>query len=130
MDLHWVSRAVVLAIHDEQLAEHGGASGVRDEGLLDSALARPRHALEYNRDAHIGLVAAAYALGLARNHPFVDGNKRLSFVVTETFLLLNGYRLAAEDADCLHVWLAMASRTLDDKAFTAWLRANIEPASP
>lgn len=125
MVLQWLSPAVVLAIHDEQLAEHGGASGLRDEGHLDSALARPRNVVEYDADADLAAIAAAYAPGLARNHPFIDGNKRLSLVVTETFLLLNGYQLIADDAECLHVWLAMASGTLGDAEFTAWLRANI-----
>jgi death on curing protein len=125
----WLSRAVVLAIHDEQLAEHGGASGLRDEGLLDAALARPLNVLHYEPNATISRLAAAYALGLARNHPFMDGNKRLSFTVTETFLLLNGHQLVAGDADCLHVWLAMASGTLGDEAFIAWLQAHVEPVA-
>lgn len=130
MDPRWVSRAVVLAIHDEQLAEHGGASGLRDEGLLDAALARPLNAFHYEPDARVSRLAAAYALGLSRNHPFMDGNKRLSFTVTETFLLLNGHQLVADDADCLHVWLAMASGTLSDEEFIAWLEANVEPVAP
>ena len=129
MDPRWLSKAVVLAIHDEQLAEHGGASGLRDEGLLDAALARPLNVFHYDPNANVSRLAAAYALGLAKNHPFMDGNKRLSFTVTETFLLLNGHRLAALDADCLHVWLAMASGTLGDEEFIAWLHAYVEPVA-
>jgi death on curing protein len=126
----WVSRAVVLAIHDEQLAEHGGASGLRDEGLLDAALARPLTVFHYDQNAGMAHLAAAYALGLAKNHPFMDGNKRLSLTVTETFLLLNGHQLVADDADCLHVWLGMASGTLSDEEFTGWLQAHVEPVAP
>ena len=129
MDPRWVSRAVVLAIHDEQLAEHGGASGLRDEGLLDAALARPLNVFHYDGQANVSRLAAAYALVLAKNHPFMDGNKRLSFTMTETFLLLNGHQLVADDAACLHVWLAMASGTLSDEAFIAWLQANVEPVA-
>ena len=129
MDLHWLSKAVVLAIHDEQLAEHGGASGLRDEGLLDAALARPVNVVHYDWQANVGRLAAAYALGLAKTHPFMDGNKRLSFTVTETLLLLNGHRLVADDAACLHVWLAMASGALGDEAFIDWLQANVEPVA-
>lgn len=130
MDPRWLSKAVVLAIHDEQLAEHGGASGLRDEGLLDAALARPLNVFHYDPEADVSRLAAAYALGLAKNHPFMDGNKRLSFTVTETFLLLNGHQLVADDAACLHVWLAMASGTLGDEQFIAWLEANVEPVAP
>lgn len=116
----WIDRAVALAIHDEQLSEHGGARGVRDEGALESALGRPRNLHAYE-DASIPQLAAAYAFGLARNHPFVDGNKRTSLVVTELFLALNGYDLLASDEEVVLMWLAIADGSRDEFAITAWL---------
>ena len=116
----WIDRAVALAIHDEQLSEHGGAGGVRDEGALESALDRPKNLHAYE-DASILQLAAAYAFGLARNHPFVDGNKRTSLVVTELFLALNGYELLVSDEEIVLMWLAIADGSRDEFAITAWL---------
>ena len=121
----WIDPAVVLAVHEEQLAEHGGAAGVRDVGLLESALARPRHLAHYGEPDACEL-AAAYAFGLARNHPFIDGNKRSAFVATELFLLLNGWRLAATDGDCVLVMLNLAAGDIDEAPFAAWLRDRIQ----
>jgi death on curing protein len=119
----WLSRQLILAVHDEQLAEHGGALGVRDEGLLESALARP-----LNRASHgepdIAELAALYAIDLARNHPFVDGNKRTAYVALETFLVLNGCVFPVGDAEAAVVTLAMAAGDLSDEELTAWVRAN------
>lgn len=119
----WIAKAVVLAIHDAQLSEHGGAVGIKDEGLLDSALARPANLTSYG-DPDIFDLAAAYAYGISRNHPFVDGNKRVSLVTTELFLDLNGYALDADDADCLIQWLALAAGELSEAQLAAWLRKH------
>lgn len=122
----WLAADVLLAVHEEQLAEHGGAAGVRDLGLFESALARPPNLSAYgNPDAFA--LAAAYGVGLAKNHPFVDGNKRTAFVAVELFLALNGLDLAADDADCVLTMLAVAAGTLDEAAFAAWLRAHSRP---
>lgn len=123
----WVDKDIVLAIHDEQIAEHGGAVGVRDIGLSESALQRPVHLFNYQSPDLIEL-AAAYGFGIARNHPFVDGNKRTSAVVTELFLHLNGFQLTASDAEFVTTWLALADKSTDESEFIAWLRANTAPA--
>jgi len=120
----WLSKALNLAVHDEQLAEHGGGIGVRDNGLLESALARPQNRLAYDARADLPALAAAYAFGLARNHPFVDGNKRTAFVAAELFLDLNGMTLAASDEDCVLTMLRLAAGEIEEEAFAAWLRAN------
>ena len=121
----WIDPAVILAVHDEQLAEHGGAAGVRDAGLLESALARPRNLAHYGQPNACEL-AAAYAFGLAKNHPFIDGNKRSAFVATELFLMLNGWRLTAGDADCVMVMLRLAAGEVDEASFAQWLRDHVE----
>ena len=120
----WIDHAVVLAVHEEQLAEHGGAAGVRDAGLLESALARPRNLAHYG-EPDLCELAAAYAFGLARNHPFIDGNKRSAFVATELFLVLNGWQLVASDADCVLIMLSLASGEIDEPTFAAWLRGRV-----
>lgn len=120
----WLSKALNLAVHDEQLAEHGGGTGVRDSGLLESALARPQNRLAYDARADLPALAAAYAFGLARNHPFVDGNKRTAFVAAELFLDLNGMTLAASDEDCVLTMLRLAASEIEEDAFATWLREN------
>lgn len=119
----WLDPQVLLAIHEEQLAEHGGAAGTRDLGLLESALARPQHLTVYEKPDAAAL-AAAYGYGIARNHPFVDGNKRTAYVAVELFLDLDGYELSAGDADCVMTMLALAAGDLDEATFAGWLRAN------
>jgi death-on-curing protein len=119
----WLSSDVLLAVHDEQLAEHGGAAGVRDMGLFESALARPRNLVGYG-SPDVCELAAAYGYGLARNHPFIDGNKRTAFVAVELFLVLNGCVLVADDANCVLTILAVASGTMSETAFATWLREN------
>lgn len=119
----WLSSPLILAIHDEQLAEHGGATGVCDEGLLESALARPLNRAGCG-EPDIAELAAVYALDIARNHPFVDGNKRTAYVALETFLALNGCGFPVGDAEATVVTLAMAAGEMPDDAFIAWLRAN------
>ena len=121
----WLSSDVLLAVHDEQLAEHGGGSGVRDLGLFESALARPRNLVNYGSPDVCDL-AAAYGYGLARNHPFVDGNKRTAFVATELFLVLNGYELLADDANCVLTMLAVAAGSMAEPAFAQWLRDHTQ----
>jgi death on curing protein len=122
----WVLDSVVLAIHDAQLAEHGGISGIRDEGLLSSALARPQNLESYGEDVDAASLAAAYAFGIARNHAFLDGNKRTAFVVMELFLNLNGWQLCADDAECISTMLALASGELGETGLTAWLRKSVK----
>jgi death-on-curing protein len=122
-DWVWLDPAVVRAIHDEQLLEHGGAAGVRDEGLFESALARPANQAYYgHRD--VAALAAAYGCGLACNHPFIDGNKRTAFIAVELFLALNGQSLQASDADCVLTMLAVASGTLDEDGLANWIRRH------
>jgi death-on-curing protein len=117
----WLSRELILAVHDEQLAEHGGATGLRDAGLLDSALARPANRAAYGQPDTAEL-AAVYALGIVQNHPFVDGNKRVAFVALELFLRLNGCRFTVGDAEAVVMFLAMAAGEVPDNEFTAWVR--------
>ena len=119
----WIDAQVLLAVHDEQLAEHGGGSGIRDAGLLDSALARPVNLAAYGKPDFADL-AASYGFGLAKNHPFVDGNKRTAFVAVELFLALNGYQLQANDTDCVMIMLALAAGELEEADFSVWLRQN------
>jgi death on curing protein len=120
----WLSAAVLRAVHDEQLAEHGGAAGLRDEGLFESALARPLNLVAYG-EPDAAALAAAYGFGLARNHPFIDGNKRTAFVALELFLECNGYRLGAEDADCVLNMLDVAAGTLDEDGLADWIRRHL-----
>ena len=119
----WPSRAEVDAIHDTQLAEHGGLAGMRDEGLLESALARPVNAYAYG-ETDLRALAANYAFGIARNHPYVDGNKRTAFLAAYAFLYANGIELTAAEADVAKTMLAVAAGAIDEQAFGAWLRAH------
>lgn len=121
----WVADSVVLAIHEAQLAEHGGIASIRDEGLLSSALARPHNLEAYGDDPDVAALAAAYAFGIARNHPFLDGNKRTAFVVMELFLNLNGWTLEANDTDCIATMMALAAGDLSEKKLAEWLREHI-----
>ena len=120
----WVDLGVALAAHDEQLAEHGGARGVRDQGMLESAMARPQNLVAYG-DPDAADLAAAYAFGIARNHPFVDGNKRTAAVVSETFLLLNGYALACDDVELVVTFLSLAAGDLSAEDLAEWFRAHL-----
>ena len=125
----WMDKALVLAIHDRQLAEHGGSAGLRDEGLLESALARPQQAYAYGDPVpDLAGLAASLAYGLARNHPFADGNKRTAAVCCETFFELNGATLEADDAELFELYLALAEGKLTERAFAAWLRERLQVA--
>lgn len=119
----WVDSSVVLAVNDEQLAEHGGISGVRDPGLLESALARPRNRYAYDK-ASLHALAASYAHGIAKNHPFFDGNKRTSLVVAELFLNLNGIELTASDEAVVLTWLKLAAGEITEKELESWIADN------
>lgn len=122
----WVSRQVLLLLHDEGLVEHGGAPGLRDEGLFDSALARPLNLAAYG-EPDVASLAAAYGVGLAKNHPFVDGNKRVAFLAVGVFLAANGYRLTASQVDATLTMLAVAAGELSDEAFADWIRSHMQP---
>ena len=122
----WLGVELLLAIHDEQIAEHGGGEGLRDRGLLESALARPQNLAAYG-ESNIVAMAAALGFGIARNHPFVDGNKRTAYVAVETFLLLNGHVVTASDAECVVAMLDLAAGELPEAGFAAWLSDNTRP---
>ena len=125
----WISKELAIAIHNRQLAEHGGAVGVRDEGLLDSALARARQRFTYEDPTpSLPAMAASYAFGIARNHAFIDGNKRTAAVVCETFLELNGMVLEATDAELYPLFLALAEGSLTEKELAEWLQSHSRSA--
>lgn len=126
-DAIWIEERDVLAIHDQILAQHGGAAGVRDRSLLLSALARPHQPYAYSEDADVVCLAAIYVSGLVRNHPFVDGNKRAGFVAGILFLELNGFIFHASEEDATQAVSGIASGTLDEEQFTTWLRATSKP---
>ena len=122
----WVLDEVVLALHDEQLAAHGGLAGIRDRGAVESALARPRNLAAYEACDDVARLAAAYAYGIARNHGFADGNKRTALVTADLFLMLNGYELVSSPADNVLTILGVADGTVSEKELTSWIRENIK----
>jgi len=125
--ISWITRALALAIHERQLAEHGGGSGIRDEGMLESALARPQQLHAYgDPPPDLADLAASLAFGLARNHPFVDGNKRTAHVCYRVFLALNGMEFSASDEEKYVQMLALAEGTLSEADFAAWLRPRLQ----
>jgi death-on-curing protein len=119
----WVSKRAVLALHSEQLTEHGGGYGLRDEGLLDSALAKPQNVLAYGDQVDLFRLAASYAYGIARNHPFVDGNKRTALVVCILFLNRNGWDIEVPREEEYFTFLRLADGSLSEEDLAAWLRA-------
>jgi death-on-curing protein len=121
----WVDQRSLMLLHDESLAEHGGAPGIRDEGLLKSALARPLHLVAYE-EPDLARLAAAYGVGLAKNHPFIDGNKRAAFLAVGLFLALNGQRLVVSQAEATLTMLAVAGSEIDELAFADWIRAHMQ----
>jgi death on curing protein len=123
-DFRFLNRAIILAIHDEQLAQHGGGAGTRDEGLLESALARPINTAAYNPEADVAALAAAYAFGIAKNHPFIDGNKRTAYVAMELFLMDNGFVLTASDEDALFAMLRLAAGEMGEEEYAGWIRPS------
>jgi len=120
----WISRKALLLLHEESLAEFGGATGLRDEGSLDSALASPQNLYAYRPKTTLAELAAAYAFGLARNHAFVDGNKRIAFLSIGLFLAINGYQLVADQIDAIHIMMALARGNLDESALAQWIGRN------
>jgi death-on-curing protein len=122
----WVLDEIVLAVHDEQLAEHGGLSGVRDHGAVESALARPRNLVAYEACDDLARLTAAYVYGITRNHGFADGNKRTALVTADLFLMLNGYELVSSPADNVLTILGVADGTLSEEELTLWIRENIK----
>ena len=123
----WVDKPEVLVAHSRQLAEHGGSDGLRDENLLDSALAKPRNVYAYEEGVSLYRLAASYAFGIARNHAFVDGNKRTSLVVSEGFLRLNGVRIVAPPEEKYFIFLHLAEGSLSEMELTAWFRGHGVP---
>jgi len=127
MSWRWVSKQALVLLHGESLATHGGREGMRDEGLLDSALMRPQNILAYSdadNPPDTAALAASYGVGLAKNHPFVDGNKRAAFLAVGLFLYLNGFRLQATQTDATLTMLAVAAGDITEEAFAAWLREH------
>jgi death-on-curing protein len=126
----WVALEAVLLLHEESIAEHGGLAGVRDLGLLESALARPQNLFAYEGVSDIARLAAAYAAGIARNHPFADGNKRAAFLALGLFVAINGWRLVADKAEATIVMLDLAAGELEEEALAEWIRARLARRSP
>jgi death-on-curing protein len=124
----WLNRRALELLHSESIAEHGGADGLRDEGLFESALARPQNLLAYEGVTEPARLAASYAFGLAKNHAFVDGNKRIAFIAAALFLRLNGYRLVADQAEATLVMLSVASGAFSESELAEWIRKHVKPA--
>jgi len=120
----WIGKQALLLLHGESLAEHGGAGGIRDDGMLDSALGRPLNQYAYGGVDDLAQLAAAYAFGIARNHPFVDGNKRAALTAAGLFLSLNGLRLVADKVEAYEVTLALAAGDTSEDDFANWIRKN------
>jgi death-on-curing protein len=126
---HWLTRLIVDAIHADQLRQHGGLASVRDENALESALARPRQKWSYDDEPDLAVCAAAYGFGLARNHPYRDGNKRIAFLALATFLGINGLELDATDADVVTTMVALAAGKLTERELAAWIRDHVKSAA-
>lgn len=125
-EFRWVDRGVLLWLHEQALAEHGGLQGLRDEGLLDSALARPQHILAYNNDANLAELTAAYSFGIARNHPFNDGNKRTALIVIGLFLAMHDYRLAVSQVEAVQAMLILASGEMKEEELSSWISVHLQ----
>jgi death-on-curing protein len=123
---HWIDKEALLLLHAESLAEHGGLEGLRDEGLLDSALARPMNLFAYHENVELSDLAAAYAFGIARNHPFVDGNKRAAFLSIGLFLSLNGKQLVADQVDAIQTMIAVAAGEYSENELAKWLKQRMK----
>jgi death-on-curing protein len=125
---HWILSEIIHAIHDEQLSAHGGSDGIRDLGLIESALARPQNMYAYGESVTIPKLAAAYCYGLAKNHGYVDGNKRVAAVACELFLNLNSYSLTADDAEFVEIILSVAGGSMTEEALGGWIREHVKRA--
>jgi len=128
MNYEWLETETIIILHDEQLAEHGGAEGLRDRALLESAVARARNLAAYGKSPDIAVLTAAYACGIARNHPFVDGNKRAAWLSAATFLELNGFQIEAGQAEVVVVMENLAKGDLTEHEFAVWLREHLATA--
>jgi death on curing protein len=126
----WLTRAMVESMHADQVREHGGQIGLRDAGLRDSALARPKHSWAYEQDADVATLAAEYGFGIAKNHAFLDGNKRVAFVATNVFLLINGVEIDAPEPAVVDTMLRVADGRMSREQFAAWIRAALVPYEP
>ena len=124
-EIKWVLEQTVLAIHNRQISEHGGADGIRDSGLLSSALARPQNLLAYSEVVGLSELAASYAFGIEKNHPFIDGNKRTAFVVMRTFLLLNGKDINTTQEDKYFMFLKLAEGKVSEEELVEWIREKL-----
>ena len=125
-EIIWLLEEAVRAIHERQISEHGGSAGLRDEGLLQSALARPQHLMAYSDPPpDLAALAASYAFGIARNHPFIDGNKRTALVVARTFLLLNGTNLEASQEEKYMTFLRLAEGSVTEEELAVWIRRSL-----
>ena len=125
----WLARAALEVLHDLSIAEHGGASGLRDENLFESALARAQNLFVYENNVDLARLAASYAFGLAKNHAFMDGNKRIAFIAAATFLRLNGMHLVADQAQATLVMLSVASGAYGEEELAGWIRKHLQPAN-
>jgi death on curing protein len=123
----WPTSSVALGIHADQISKHGGSKGLRDRGLLESALERPRNRRRYEPDSDLAQLAASYGFGIARNHPFIDGNKRVAFQAMYVFLGLNGLRIESREEEVVSLMLSVASGDTDEPEFASWLRENTVP---
>lgn len=123
----WLSRQLIEALHADQVREHGGQLGLRDAALLESALARPQHVWSYDPDADFATFAAEYAFGLARNHPFLDGNKRIAFVAANVFLILNGFEIEAPEPEVVDAMVQIAAGKASRDDFAEWIRTRVIP---
>ena len=123
----WLDKRALMQLHEESLATFGGAAGLRDEGLLDSALARPLNQWHYDTSVDLAVLAAAYGFGIARNHPFIDGNKRAAFLAIGLFLALNRRQLRVDQVDAIQTILGLAADTVDERALAEWIRKHAKP---
>ncbi|HET7107005.1 MAG TPA: type II toxin-antitoxin system death-on-curing family toxin [Candidatus Acidoferrum sp.] len=123
---HWISRRALLYLHSASLATFGGSTGIRDEGLLESALARPQNRFYYAPESDLSELAASYGFGIAKNHPFVDGNKRAAFHSVGLFLSINGYELVADQLDAIQAMISLAAGELNEEQFAGWIRKNTQ----
>jgi len=123
----WLTSSVILAVHADQIMEHGGAAGLRDRGLLESALERPRNRLHYESESDLATLAASYGFGIARNHPFMDGNKRVAFQAMYVFLGLNGLRIESAQEEIVSLMVSVASGGTGEPDLAAWLRERSVP---
>lgn len=121
----WLDRSMIEALHAAQVREHGGQLGLRDEGLLESALSRPIHSWSYGDDSDLAALAAECGFGLAKNHAFLDGNKRIAFVATNVFLLLNGFEIEAPETEAVDIMLGVAEGSVDRAGFAIWIRSRL-----